>query len=376
MLYSGKVHMAFSGRLGIQQRVLPVYRAAFFDLLGEACPGGLSVFAGQPRRQEAIEIARGLRAAQWVPADNRHLFGGSLYLCWQCGLSKWLEDWDPQALVVEANPRYLSTPQALRWMKTRRRPVIGWGLGSPAIQGSFAAARQQSRRNFIRQFNGLITYSQRGAEEYRELGFPPARIWVAPNAVTHCPSWSLPFRPSNFTGAPVVLFVGRLQARKRVENLLGACAALPEALKPRLVIVGDGPERANLEELAKTLYPSAEFPGAYHGSDLEPFFTIADLFVLPGTGGLAIQEAMAYGLPVIASEADGTQADLVRPENGWQAQPGSVGSLAAAMKTALADPSRLRQMGAASYQIVAKEINLEAMVSVFLDAISTCQDLK
>ncbi len=72
-----------------------------------------------------------------------------------------------------------------------------------------------------------------------------------------------------------------------------------------------------LEALADVSYPETEFPGGIHDEALAPWFRKADLFVLPGTGGLALQQAMAYGLPVIAGVADGTQADLVRQSNGW-----------------------------------------------------------
>ena len=105
-------------------------------------------------------------------------------------------------------------------------------------------------------------------------------------------------------------------------------------------------------------------------AELEADFTWADLFVLPGTGGLAVQQAMAYGLPVIVAQGDGTQDDLVRPGNGWQIPPDDLGQLAAALETALEDVSRLRQMGAESYRIVSEEINLERMVAVFVDALN------
>ena len=84
-----------------------------------------------------------------------------------------------------------------------------------------------------------------------------------------------------------------------------------------MVIVGDGPERSKLEALAKEIYPDVRFTGAQHGPDLERIYREADLFVLPGTGGLAVQQAMSFGLPVIVGESDGTQSDLVRDENGW-----------------------------------------------------------
>ncbi|HEX7975289.1 MAG TPA: glycosyltransferase family 4 protein, partial [Anaerolineales bacterium] len=164
-------------------------------------------------------------------------------------------------------------------------------------------------------------------------------------------------------------------ARKRLDHLLRACAALPAALQPRLWIVGDGPERAALEGLAAEIYPQAEFAGARHGADLEPYFAAADLFVLPGTGGLAVQEAMAHGLPVIVADGDGSQNDLVRPpgagraENGWLAPPDDQNALQEVLQAALSDPRRLRSMGAESYRIVSEEVNLEAMAAAFVEAL-------
>ena len=360
---------AFPGRLGLQQRVLPRYRVEFFDALAEACRGGLSVFAGQPRPQEAIETADSLQEARLAPGHNLHLLIGRAYLCAQPGLLHWLANWDPAALVVEANPRYLTTPAAIRWMHRRRRWVVGWGLGAPAVSGPLASLRQAARRRFLRQFDALLTYSQQGAEEYHAAGFAPERVFVAPNAATRRPAFPLPARPAGFQTRPTVLFVGRLQARKRVDLLLQACARLPANLQPHVCIVGDGPARAELEALARSVYPLAEFTGARHGPDLEPFYLAADLFVLPGTGGLAVQQAMAHGLPVVVAEADGTQQDLVRPTNGWEITPGSPEALQTILCTALSDAGRLRRMGAVSYHIVAEEINIEAMVKAFLEAL-------
>ena len=354
----------YSGRLGVQQRVLPNYRAPFFDLLASTCDGGMSLFTGLPRKREGVTTTDQLRIPKYQLGKNIHLFDGPLYLCYQRGLIDWLEKWNPDALVVEANPRYLSTPAAVKWMHERDRSVIGWGLGSPPIRGIL----NKRRSAFIKQFDALIAYSQRGADEYATIGFPPEKIFVAHNSVAAPPSIPLPLRPSTFNPKPNILFVGRLQARKRVEDLLLACAVTE--LNPRLVIVGDGPERKRLEEFAGKIYPTAQFVGTKHGAELAPYFREADLFVLPGTGGLAIQEAMSYGLPVIVAEGDGTQDDLVRKENGWQIPPGSVHDLIHSMQDALSDVARLRRMGEESYRIVREEINIEKMVETFVGALN------
>lgn len=361
----------FAGRLGILQRVLPSYRAEFFDLLAGSCQGGLSVFAGQPGAGEAIQTAAGMQAAHYAPARNLH-FGrvnSAFYLCWQGGLVNWLESWNPDALVVEANPRYLSTRLACGWMRRRGRPVLGWGLGAPQSRGGQAALRSPGRARFLRQFDGMIAYSQRGANEYRLLGFPADRVFVAPNAAARRPVSPPPPRPPEFAGRARVLFVGRLQARKRLDLLLQACARLPKERQPEVDIIGEGPALDELRSLAGQVYPQARFRGAFHAAELTPFFHAADLFVLPGTGGLAVQEAMSHALPVIVAQGDGTQDDLVRPSNGWRVQPDHLDALSAALSDALSDPVRLRQMGAESYRIVRDEANLEKMVEVFVSAL-------
>lgn len=353
----------FNGRLALQQRVLPGYRAPFFDLLAAACDGRMSLFAGAPRANEGIATTDRLQVANYQTGKNIHLCGGAFYLCYQQGLTNWLKAWNPDALIVEANPRYLSTPAAVNWMHERDQPVIGWGLGAPPTNGF----REKRRMNFLRQFDALIAYSQRGADEYADLGFPLDRIFIAHNAVSPAPTWDLPRRSTTFNEKPCVLFVGRLQLRKNVDLLLGACTEIQNV---RLVVVGDGPEREAFEELAAEIFPSAEFVGAKHGAELKPYFEEADLFVLPGTGGLAVQEAMGYGLPVIVAQGDGTQNDLVRAGNGWQVPPDDFEALTAAMRNALSDTARLRTMGAESYRIVKKEINIERMVDVFVKALN------
>jgi glycosyltransferase involved in cell wall biosynthesis len=367
---------SYTGRVAVQQRVLPQYRGGFFDTLTQACTGGLSVFAGQPGTGEGIETAGELHQAHYQRTRNVHIrqVSSPRYLCWQRGILDWLKSWQPDILIVEANPRYISTPRGISWMHHRQRPVIGWGLGVPPVgasRGSYWQRLRSARRlGFYRLFDGIIAYSQKGAGKYIEAGFPPERVYIAPNAVAFRPTSSPPPRPNETKERLNILFVGRLQARKRIDNLLLACSALPENLQPGLFIVGDGPEKANLEELAATNYPRAIFLGARHGAELEPLYTAADLFVLPGTGGLAVQQAMAHALPVIVAEGDGTQDDLVRPESGWRIPAGDLQALTATLKDALSSP-RLRRMGEEAYRIVAEEVNVERMVGAFVTALNS-----
>jgi len=360
----------YMGRLGLLQRVLPTYRAPFFDLLAKSCQGGLSIFAGQPLPVEGIATTVDLDAAHVKLTHNRHISdpSSSLYLCWQDGVLEWLETQNPDALIVEANPRYFSTRLAVRWMRARERPVLGWGLGAPPLAGTLALARRWNRLTFLRALDGIIAYSQRGADQYRAIGV--TQVFVAHNAVAQRPTTHPSVRADSLSGLPTILFVGRLQVRKRLDILLRACATFPEESQPRLIIVGDGPARSESQSLAREIYPQADFVGAVHGAALTPYFAAADLFALPGTGGLAVQQAMTHGLPVIVAQGDGTQDDLVRSENGWQVPPGDETAFTEILHIALSDIPRLRRMGSESYRIVREEINLEMMVSAFVDALN------
>ena len=358
----------FSGKVGLQQRVFPFYRAPFIDLLAEHCQGGLGFFAGDPRPDELIEAGKILEQASYTHAENIHQGKGLFLTLRQTNMIEWLSGLDPDVLIAEANARYVSTPQAIRWMHDRSRPVIGWGLGSPQTGGILEFIRDWQRARFLRQFDGLIAYSKKGAEDYIRRGLDPSRVFIAPNAATRAPVFLPPVR--TYTGKLSILFVGRLQARKRIDLLLRVCADLDPAQQPDVTIVGDGLEKNVLESLARQIYPRAVFTGLKMGSELGTYFKQANLFVLPGTGGLAVQQAMSYALPVIVAEGDGTQSSLVTSANGWQVEPGSEDSLRDAILAAAQMKEKLTTMGLESYRIVKEEINIERMVDGFIQALN------
>ncbi len=352
-------------KLGVLQRVLTDYRVPFFDLLAETFPAGVEIAAGEARPEEQIMPGHPFKAG-YHALQNIHILKGGLYLCQQRGVIEWLESFSPDVLIVEANPRYLATLQTIRWMHQRNRPVIGWGLGAPAGSG----LRSSLRLSFLKEFDAMLTYSRKGKADYVAAGLTAETVFVAPNAAAIRPKGNPPAHRSSFKDSlPVVIFVGRLQARKRVDLLLRACSNLDPTLQPRVIIAGDGPERTTLETLAGQIYPAAVFTGDQRGEELADLFKQADLFALPGTGGLALQQALGFALPAIAAEGDGTQTDLVRPENGWLVQPGNLESLQIALKEALTDPQSLAKKGLESFRIVQEEVNLECMVFAFEAAV-------
>lgn len=143
-------------------------------------------------------------------------------------------------------------------------------------------------------------------------------------------------------GDVVLLSVGRVSREKRLDVLLTAFAEL-HATRPgtRLVIVGDGPARAQLEDAAG---PGVTFLGEARGRDLAALYASSDIFCFPSTTdtfGQVLLEAAASGLPVVAAAAGGA-AELVEDgRTGLLVAPGDVDALAAAL-AALVDDSRRR----------------------------------
>ncbi len=360
-------------RLAIQQRVIPAYRAPFLELLATHPDIKVGVFAGEPKDKEQIKIVKHLKGIDYQLSKNIHLFDGKFYICLQPEFKKWIVNWEPDVLILEANPRYSSTPFVVQWMNNKNKPVLGWGLGVPEYHGFLSDWRNQSRQKFLSSLNGIIAYSQKGAQQYIQAGFNPDQVYIATNATAPVPTAPPPERKTWInTRDPILLYVGRLQKRKRIDSLIRVCAMLPEKIQPLLWIVGDGDIRQELEAFANNVFPKTTFWGEKFGEELSHLFSKADLFVLPGTGGLAVQQAMSYALPVIVADGDGTQADLINSSNGWMVTPGDDQQLYQTIHTALHSPELLLSMGLAGYEIVKNEVNIENMVSVFIKA---CKDV-
>ena len=375
----------FPGKVAVQQRVLPEYRIPFFDRLSAASGGGLELFAGKPRTGEGIVVGEEVADARLVSAKNVHIGRGGLYLCYQRGLKSWLKRFQPDVLVVAADPRLPATRSAVSYMKSINRPVVGWGLGvldDGERGGLLGSLRRRMRSQLFRSFDAVIGYGSKAAMDYEQYGVEPDRIFVAKNAVAD------PTRTARMDvistdqaaldrwrarlglSRPTILYVGRLIKEKRLDMLIGACSRLGDTCD--LVIAGDGPDRGDLEQLANSEFPRAKFIGHVTGDELTRAFGASDLFVMPGLGGLAVQEAMAHGKPVIVAEADGTQLDLVKNgRNGLIVKPGDAIMLENAIRDCLLDPEALDRMGKESLAIATGEITIDSMVSVFVDVFRT-----
>lgn len=140
---------------------------------------------------------------------------------------------------------------------------------------------------------------------------------------------------------PVALFVGKLAPHKRVLDLIRAFALLAQRGAHRLLIVGDGPLRDEAKGLAERLGVDVCFLGFLPPSRLPEAYVAADVFVLPSGGetwGLVINEALAFGLPVVVSDRVGCAADLVQDgQSGYVVPHDDIAALAAALDRLLGD---------------------------------------
>ncbi|TWD81918.1 phosphatidylinositol alpha 1,6-mannosyltransferase [Kribbella amoyensis] len=147
-------------------------------------------------------------------------------------------------------------------------------------------------------------------------------------------------------GQPIVGYVGRLAAEKKVRRL----AELSD-LGCRVVVIGDGPDRASLEHSL----PNATFLGMRRGAELASIFAGLDVFVHTGeheTFCQTIQEAQASGVATVGPAAGGP-LDLIRPgETGLLFEPGQPGSLRSAVSFLLDNPDARASMAARGLQRV------------------------
>ncbi len=162
----------------------------------------------------------------------------------------------------------------------------------------------------------------------------------------------------------VVGAVGRLHGPKGLKYLIEAFAlASSKESRLKLVIAGDGPERENLEKLAKDRGVAVAFLG--YQPDPIPLYPGFDLYVLPSLAEgspNALLEAMACGLPSIASRVGGVPEATVEGETGLLVEPGNAPALAKTLLALSADAEQRTRLGDAARARVEEEFDLEKKV--------------
>jgi phosphatidyl-myo-inositol alpha-mannosyltransferase len=180
------------------------------------------------------------------------------------------------------------------------------------------------------------------------LGVEVGRFRLVPNGVDVAPFATAAdeLGDGRADGPPRLVFVGRLEPRKGVLVLARAYLALRADLPDvRLTIVGDGPERGELEALLRGVpQDHVELAGRVTGPALAAALAAADVAVAPALGGesfgIVLLEAMAARTAVVASDIPGYRSVVTDGNNGVLVRPDHPDALAAAIRALLADPGR------------------------------------
>ena len=271
---------------------------------------------------------------------------------------------DPDAVIV---PAY-STAEAqagLTWARARRRRAVVM-TASGREDAPRSLWRERVKRVIVSQFDAALAGGTPQARYIHDLGIPDDRIFVPydvvdndffargaalarsnPGAFRHLPGLD--------TGRPFFLSSGRFIERKNFRTLLRAYAEyrlFGDASDPwDLVILGDGPERSALKNLAAAVAPdgAVTFAGYRQMDEIASYYGLAGAFVHPAAveqWGLVVNEAMAAGLPVLVSRTAGAAEDLVEDgANGFVFDPTDPSAIAERMRYMAAPGTDRSAMG-------------------------------
>jgi L-malate glycosyltransferase len=213
----------------------------------------------------------------------------------------------------------------------------------------------------------VVANSQAAAERLRIEQVDEEKIVVIPNGIDPAR-----FPARQYSGRPTrVAVVACLREEKRIDVLISAIpqivASCPDT---RFVIAGDGTCREDLATLARELGVLANIDFLGHRDDVSAVLSGADIFVLPSRSEAfpnAIMEAMAAGLPVVASNVGGIPELVEDGRTGHLVQPGDATALADSVIALLQQPQRLEEFGRAARRKVEQSYSFDRMVGQFED---------
>lgn len=226
-----------------------------------------------------------------------------------------------------------------------------------------ALARVRGWREVWPDVARVLVASPGVAEVLVSSGAPRERIDVVPYPVAP------PSRPAAPAGGADVLYLGRLTSSKGVDVLLRALALLPGVTA---VVAGDGPDRAELEQLATGLGlgERVRFPGWVDAGAGAALLWSSRVLALPSLWdepfGIVGVEALVAGVPVVASAVGGIPSWLEDGVTGLLVEPGDAGSLAAALGRSLGDAALARSVVAAAPAVATRysaERHLESLLA-------------
>jgi glycosyltransferase involved in cell wall biosynthesis len=268
-----------------------------------------------------------------------------------------------------------SGPAALVLADALKIPLVVTYHGQDATISEEQARRSWRGREFLRgrdrvmaRAARIIAVSDFIKDRLLSGGCPPDKV------ITHRNGIDIDFfSPTNVDRQPIVVFVGRFVEKKGTEYLIRALGQLRLAGVPvRGVIIGDGPLKADLVELAAAVHADVEFPGFLSPTAVKDWLARASAAVVPSvtasdgnSEGLptVILEAQAMGTPVIATRHAGNAEGLEEGRSALLVAERDVGGLATAIHTIVDDPGLVKSFGLHARQLAVSRFSIERQVA-------------
>ena len=283
-------------------------------------------------------------------------------------LSDRLAAFQPDAILLFGY-NYLTHYRLLLSQWHRRIPLLFRGDSHRLIpeHGLLAGLRRSWIQFVFRRFAAFIFVGKANREYFKLHGVPENKLFFSPHSVdnerfinqshtaaSEAIKWklSLGIQSEN----KVILFAGKFETKKRPRDLVAAFK-LARLERTTLLLVGSGELESALRQDAAG-HSDIVFAPFQNQTQMPRTYAAADVFVLPSYGrgetwGLAVNEAMCMGRPIIVSDHVGCAQDLVQPQrNGLIFPAGDVLSLAAALTETLNNSKRLNEWGAQSREII------------------------
>jgi len=366
----------------IQHRLLH-YRLGLFDQLRTACAErdiDLTLIHGDATPSEAVRKDTG--ELPWATVvKNRCWRVGDRDLLWQ-PFSKLVGQADLVVLMQES--RLLSNYPWLFGWGPRHTRVANWGHGRNFQSSAPTGLRERWKRRTLTSVDWWFAYTDITSRIVEEAGFPTERITVLNNAidnrgfeadllsVSEAEVHALRKSIGAAEGAVVGLYCGTLYPDKRLELLIEACervvARYPDF---RLVVVGDGPGRADLAPVMNK--PWFHWAGAQRGRAKAQWFRASQLFLNPGLVGLQVLESFAAGIPMVTTSDAKHSPEIAYLQNGVNGviTEGSAEAFAAAVQQLITEPAR-RVFLTDQTRINGESYTLDAMVEKFVAGMDAC----
>lgn len=311
-----------------------------------------------------------------IAADKgSHHFGGID----NPGLVADIKGWGAEALLV-IGWSYKSHLRVLRHFKGKI-PVLFRGDSTLLDEPSGFSVKKLLRKAVLKRVYGYIDKAlyvgTNNKAYYNKFGVKDDKLAYAPHAIDNYRfSASEADYEEQATDMRVALgigkddvvftFAGKLEPKKDPELLIKAFLKL-DAPGTFLVIAGNGESEAELKALSNG-YDNIRFIGFQNQSQMPVVYRLGNVFVLPSKGpdetwGLAINEAMASGRPVIASDKCGGAIDLIRSgQNGYMFSAGNTDELTVALAQCVRQKDELKKMGEKARMHVINNFSFEGIV--------------